>query len=59
MKFPPGTGLRGQPTAAAAHADARPRRTVRARDLGAGGTRPAQVGHAVTGAGGPYAQAAA
>ena len=45
IKFPSGTGIRGQPAAVATHADARPRRTARTLGLGAGGTRPAQAGH--------------
>ena len=44
IKFPPGTRLRGQPAVAAAHADARPRHTARARGPDAGGTRPARRG---------------
>ena len=40
MKFPLGTRLRGQPTAAAAHTDAWPGRTALARGPGSGGTRP-------------------
>jgi len=43
MKFPPGTGLRGQPAAAATHADTWPRHTARARGLGAGCIRPSRT----------------
>jgi len=51
--IPLDTRLRGQPAAAAAQANARPRRIARARGLGAGGTRLAQAGRA---AGGPASQ---
>ena len=49
MKFSPGTGLRGQPAATVAQADARPRRTARACGPGVGGTRAAQAGGAADG----------